>query len=102
MSNLASARQAGGEDWGSYRLRLPEGAVAADGSVTAQLDDTGGPLELRANIRLSPAERSGLLSGTLRERPDAPQGIRSQIDSLAQVRPRDAQGRIPVDLEFTF
>ncbi len=102
VSNLASSQWAGGEEWGSYELRLSEGSVGDDGSITAQLNDTGGPVELRANLRLSPAEHSGLLSGTLRERPDAPQGIRSQIDSLSQVRPRDAQGRIPVDLEFTF
>jgi len=36
----------------------------------------------------------------LRERPDAPTALRNQLDNLSQLRGRDSQGRIPVDLEF--
>ena len=76
-----------------------EGTVGS-GNVTAQLVDTGGPLEVQTLIRYSANERTGTLSGTLRERPDAPTALRNQLDNLSQLRGRDSQGRIPVDLEF--
>jgi hypothetical protein len=100
VSNLTSARIADGADLGSYDLRLPEGAVDADGNVSAQLRDTGGPLDVQAVLHYTAKERTGLLSGTIRERPDAPLALRSQLESLSQLRPRDLQGRIAVDLEF--
>jgi hypothetical protein len=102
VANLTSAAIAGGADLGGYSLQLAAGAVSPDGSISANLNDTGGPVEIQAQIRFSPAQRIGTLSGALRARPDAPPALRNQLDSLAQVRPRDAQGRIPVDLEFTF
>jgi hypothetical protein len=102
VGNLSSAAIAGGSDLGGYALQLAAGAVSPDGSITANLNDTGGPLEIQAQIRFSPAARIGTLSGTLRARPEAPPSLRNQLDSLARVRPRDLQGRIPVDLEFTF
>ena len=101
VSNLTSAQIAPGVDLGSYELRLAEDAVAADGSVTAQLTDTGGPLDMKAVIHYSATERTGLLTGTLRERPDAPAALVSQLENLVQLRGRDPQGRIPVDLELT-
>jgi hypothetical protein len=101
VANLSSAAIAGGADLGSYALQLDAGAVAADGTITANLNDTGGPLEVKAQIRYSPAARTGVLTGTIRERPEAAAELRNQLASLAQVRPRDAQGRFPVDLEFT-
>jgi hypothetical protein len=117
VSNLASAQIADGADLGSYDLRMPgvtagsDGTAGADGTVgsegtvgsgnvTAQLVDTGGPLEVQTLIRYSANERTGTLSGTLRERPDAPTALRNQLDNLSQLRGRDSQGRIPVDLEF--
>jgi hypothetical protein len=100
VSNLTSARVGGGADLGSYDLRLPEGAVAADGNVSAQLMDTGGPLDVQAALHYSAKERTGLLTGTIRERPDVPPALHSQMESLAQLRPRDPQGRIAVELEF--
>jgi hypothetical protein len=105
VSNLRSAQIADGADLGSYDLRMPGGTVGSDGpvgsgNVTAQLVDTGGPLEVQTLIRYSAKERTGTLSGTLRERPDAPSALRNQLDNLSQLRGRDSQGRIPVDLEF--
>jgi len=100
VSNLSSAQVASGADLGGYDLRLPDGAVSADGSINTALTDTGGPLEIQAQIRFSPAERTGLLSGTLKERAGFPAGLASQLDSLAQLRGRDGQGRIPIELEF--
>jgi general secretion pathway protein N len=102
VADLSSARIAAGADLGSYQLQLAAGAVTADGNIGANLRDTGGPIEVQAQIQFSPAARSGVLSGTLKERPDASPALHSQLDSLAQIRPRDPQGRIPVELEFTF
>src|SRR6266851_1122130 len=102
VSNLTSAQIAQGADLGGYDLRLAAGAVDADGSVTAQLTDTGGPLDVKAVISLSAKERTGILTGTLRERPEAPAALRSDLEGIVQLRGRDAQGRIPVDLEFTW
>jgi hypothetical protein len=101
VSNLMSAQIAQGADLGSYDLVFPEGAVGADGNVAAQLMDTGGPLDLQAVIHYSPTEHTALLSGTLKERPDAPAALRSQLENLSQLHARDPQGRIPVDLEFS-
>jgi len=101
VSNLTSAQVAQGTDLGSYDLVFPEGAVGADGNLAAQLMDSGGPLDLRAVIHYSPKERTALLSGTLKERADAPAALRSQLENLSQLRGRDPQGRIPVDLEFS-
>jgi len=102
VANLSAADIAAGEDLGSYELQLAAGAVAPDGTITANLTDTGGPLEARAQIQFSPAMRTGMLSGTLKERPDAPLSLRNQLNNLSQLRPRDASGRLPVELEFTF
>jgi hypothetical protein len=85
VANLTSAQIAQGADLGGYDLRLAQGAVAADGSVTAQLTDTGGPLEAKAVIR-----------------PDASAALLSDLEGVVQLRGRDPQGRIPVDLEFTW
>jgi hypothetical protein len=101
VSNLTVAEIAQGADLGSYDLRLPENAVASDGSVTAQLADTGGPLEVKAAIHYSAPERTGLLTGTLRERANAPAALLEQLEGLVQLRGRDPEGRIPVDLEFS-
>jgi len=102
VSNLTSAQIAQGTDLGGYDLRLAAGDVAADGGMTAQLTDTGGPLDLQAVISLSAKERTGMLTGTLRERPEAPAVLRSELEGIVQLRGRDPQGRIPVDLEFTW
>ena len=100
VSSLTSTHFADGADLGSYDLRFAQAAVGADGNLAAQLMDTGGPLEVQALIRFSAAERTGTLSGTIKERPDAPAALRSQLESLSQLRGRDPQGRIPVELEF--
>jgi len=102
VSNVAAAQIADGANLGGYALRLAEDAVDSDGTVTSRLVDTGGPLDLQTLIHYSAKERTGLLSGTLRERADASPALRNQIDSLSQLRGRDPQGRIPVDLEFRF
>jgi hypothetical protein len=102
VTNVASAQIAQGADLGGYDLRLAQGAVGADGSVTAQLTDMGGPLQVQALIHLATQEHTGTMSGTLRDRPGAPPALLSDLEGVAQLRGRDAQGRIPVDLEFTW
>ncbi len=83
-------------------MHFDDPAIAPGADVAAVLTDTGGPLELDATIQLSAAQRRGTLSGTVRARADAPAQLISELDNLGQLHARDRQGRIPVDLEFTF
>jgi general secretion pathway protein N len=99
VSALASGGVAAGTDLGNYRVTLGPDAVNA-GSITAMIKDTGGPLETQAELRYTTASHTGLLSGTLKERPEASQALRAELTNLTQIRPRDAAGRIPIDLEF--
>jgi hypothetical protein len=102
VANISSAGIAAGSDLGSYELQLGPESIAPDGSISTTLKDTGGPVEAQAQIQFSPASRTGTLSGTLRERAEASPALRSQLSNLSQLRPRDASGRFPVELEFTF
>jgi hypothetical protein len=98
VANLVSAQLAGGADLGSYALRIPQESPGPDGNLTAQLTDTGGPLEVQTAINYSSTNRSAMLSGSLRARADAPPALLSELQSLS--RGRDPHGQIPVDLEF--
>ena len=102
VSNLASAQFANGAELGGYDLVFTEGAVGADGNVDAQLMDTGGPLETQAVLHYSLKDFTATLSGTVKERAEVAPALRSQLQDLSQLRGRDSQGRIPVDLEFRF
>jgi hypothetical protein len=102
VSDIASPSIADGSNLGSYVLQLAPGGVAPDGTLSATVNDSGGPVEAQVQIRFSPATRTGMLSGTLKERPEASPALRNQLNNLAQLRPRDSSGRFPVDLEFTF
>ena len=99
VSALASTRIAAGSDLGSYQVSFAPDAIDADG-VSATIRDIGGPLECQAEIHYTAASRAGLLSGTLKERPEASQALRNELSNLSQLKPRDSSGRIPVDLEF--
>jgi general secretion pathway protein N len=102
VSDLASARVAGGADLGAYVLRLSPTAVDASGGITGQLSDAGGPLAVQGTITITPQQHTGLVSGTLQERADTPAELRSELADLVQMRGRDSRGRIPIDLEFSF
>jgi Type II secretion system (T2SS), protein N len=102
VSNLASAQFAEGADLGGYDLIFPEGAADPDGNMSAQLTDTGGPLEVEITNHFTAKNRTLIVSGTLRERAEATSALRSQLLNLAQFRGREPQGRIPVDLELNF
>jgi hypothetical protein len=83
-------------------LRIGDAAADAAGTITGQLSDAGGPLDLKGTITITPQQHTGLISGTLRERADAPAELRQNLADLASMRGRDAEGRIPLDLEFNF
>jgi len=102
LANISSADIAAGSDLGSYELHLGAQSIAPDGSISATLNDTGGPVEAQAQIRFSPGTRTGMLSGTLKERAEAFPALRNQLSNLSQLRPRDSSGRFPVEVEFTF
>jgi hypothetical protein len=102
VSDVSSPQVANGAELGGYSLKFANPALSADSDATATLADTGGPLHLDATIQLTAKTRTGLLSGTVKERPEAAPALRNQLQNLAQLHARDAQGRIPVDLEFTF
>jgi Type II secretion system (T2SS), protein N len=101
VTDLASPQVADGADLGGYALHIANGAVTPDADAAAELTDTGGPLEVQAVIHFSAKDHTGLLSGTVKERASAPPALRGQLENLAQLHARDAQGRIPVELEFT-
>jgi hypothetical protein len=102
VAEVSSPRVANGSDLGSYALTFDDAALSASGDARAALVDKGGPLSLDATLTLTPKTRTGMLSGTVKERDDAPPALRKELDNVAQLRARDAQGRIPIDLEFTF
>ena len=99
--NLSSPRVANGADLGGYMLHLAAPTLAPGADLTGALHDTGGPLAVDAVVHLSPDGHTGMLSGTIMVRTDAPPALRSQIADLAQLHAPDARGAIPVDLEFT-
>jgi general secretion pathway protein N len=99
VSALSCSSVAAGADLGSYEVTLAPDAVDA-GTISAMIKDTGGPLETQAEIHYTPASHLGLLSGTVRERPEASQALRNELTNLSQLKPRDSAGRIPIDLEF--
>ncbi len=101
VTDLHSPAFAGGATLGGYALRVADGAIGADGNGSARLVDTGGPLALDAVIQFSVKERRGIASGTIAARSEADPALRAEIDKLAQLRPRDPQGRVPFDLELS-
>ena len=104
VADLGSPQVAGGSSLGNYALTFDAASLSANDEARAALVDKGGPLSLDAAITLSitPQARTGMLSGTVQERADAPPALRKELDNVAQLHARDAQGRIPIDLEFTF
>jgi hypothetical protein len=102
VSDVSSPRVADGAPLGGYALRFSNPGLSPDSDATATLTDTGGPLSLEATITITLKTRTGLFSAAVKDRPEAAPALRNQLQNLAQLHARDAQGRIPVDLEFTF
>jgi hypothetical protein len=101
VSKLAYPQIADGVDLGGYVLHVADGAITPDADATAELTDTGGPLEVHATIHFSAKDHTGTLSGTVKERAGAPPALLAQVDNLTLLHARDGQGRVPVELEFT-
>lgn len=102
LADASSPQVAAGADLGSYALTFNDPALGSDDQATADLADTGGPLSVRASITLTPKARTGLVSGSIAERGEIPDALRRELDQIAQMHARDAQGRIPVELEFSY
>ncbi len=102
VTDLAATNLARGSPLGNYVLNFPPDAVDARGTVVGGLDDAGGPLAMHGTVSLTPLQHTGMLSVTLLERPDASDALRKELAQLASMRGRDREGRIPVDLEFSY
>ena len=92
----------GDADIGGYELALSPNSVQPDGSAIAQVRDLGGPLELNGTLNIVPAQSLLTFSGTIKERAGLPTALHQEVDNLAQMRGRDAQGRVPLEIEFAF
>lgn len=101
LKGASAAQFADGADLGDYTLRFANPALAAGAEAVGVLKDEGGPLDLQATIQVALAERRATLSGTVRARPGAPPALQHLIDDLGVLHARDAQGRLPLDAEFT-
>ncbi len=114
VEQIASAQIANGTSLGGYNLHFPNnldpsnstplGGSAVDASdiINLSLTDLGGPVEAKASVKLVMTEHTATLTGTVKARSDAPASLQEEIQRLAQMRGRDAQGGVPVDVEFTF
>ena len=89
-----------GADFGGITLTLAPDAVQDDGTAVAQVSDAGGMLQLAGSLTLTPAQNLATFSGSIKERVPLPGALQQRINELAQMRGRDAQGRIPVEFEF--
>jgi hypothetical protein len=92
---VSDLRDARGNALGGYQLELPAGEAAP---FTGQLRDTGGPLEVNAQLQLA-ADRSWSLEGRMRQR-TADMGLARTLDMLSSV---DASGwrRLSAAGDFT-
>jgi hypothetical protein len=101
-ADLHAASIGDGTSLGAYTMHFDEPTDDAKGVVDGQIRDTAGPLEVHAQLSVSFQTHTSTLSGTARERATAPPQLRTALESLAQLRPRDSQGRIPLEIEFSF
>ncbi|HVC02425.1 MAG TPA: type II secretion system protein N [Steroidobacteraceae bacterium] len=108
LANLASPTIAGGANLGSYLVHLGADAAPVDGglggndTLRARVEDTGGPLRLRANLTVDTAARRAVISGTLAARPGASAAIVGAVAQMAELRGRDAAGNVPIEVEVRF
>lgn len=87
---------------GAYSMHFDPPAADPSGALLGQIRDTSGPLEVHASLSLTPQTHTSVLSGTAKERESASPALRTALEDLARLRPRDAQGRIPLEIEFSF
>ena len=92
----------GDADIGGYELVLSPESVQPDGTAIAQVRDLGGPLQLSGSLSIVPQQSLLTFSGALKEREGLPPALHQELENLAQMRGRDAQGRVPLEIEFAF
>jgi hypothetical protein len=102
ISNLSATQFASGENLGSYVVHFPAQAIDAAGNLNGEAQDVDGPFKVQGAIMIAPQQRSGSAQGTLQERGGLSAPLRTLIDNMVQMRGRDVQGRIPIDVEFSF
>lgn len=102
LSDLRVATIGNDIDLGAYVIHFDPPPPDLEGALAGQIRDTAGPLEVQAELTLTPQQHLSTLTGTARERASAPPALRAALQDLSQLRPRDAQGRIPLDIEFSF
>ncbi len=87
-------------DLGAYELAFSSGSVQADGTAIAQLRDLSGPLQLSGALRIAPAQNQVNFTGTVKERVPLPPSLQQEFQDLVNMRGRDTQGRVPLEIEF--
>lgn len=87
-------------DFGNLVLTLGPQSVQDNGTVIAQVHNTHGALQLTGKLTLALGQHLATFSGTLKERSSLPPVLAQRIAELAQLRGRDQEGRIPLDIEF--
>jgi hypothetical protein len=102
VSDASTSGVANGAPLGGYALKFANPALSPDAQASATLADTGGPLSVDGTIQITPKTRTCLFSAAIKERPEASPALRNELQNLLQLHARDAQGRIPIDLEFSF
>lgn len=103
VAGLHTVSIANDADLGGYTLHFDAPAADGAGTIDGQLSDTGsGPLQVQGIVALSPREHTGTLTGTVHERSAASPALRQSLEQLAQMRPRDAAGNVPLDVEFSW
>ena len=100
VSHLSS-KQYGVVDLGDFELQFDQDSVHPDGTASATVRDLRGLIQLNGTLSIAPAQNLATLTGALKERGEPPAELRQALNSLVQMRGRDRQGQIPVDLEFT-
>jgi Type II secretion system (T2SS), protein N len=88
-------RDAQGRELGDYRLSFPP---STSPPYTGQLNDEGGPLQLRGTLQLT-ADRKWSLDGTVALRGSADPAIQRTLEALG---PADASGRYPLSATGSF
>jgi hypothetical protein len=102
VSDLHATNVGNNASLGGYVLHFDGAGAKGDGAISAQISDDGGPLQAHGIVTLTPQSHTGMLSVTLRERPAATPALRKSLEDLAQLRSRDAEGRIPLEIEFAW
>ncbi|MFI4889627.1 MAG: type II secretion system protein N [Steroidobacterales bacterium] len=102
VTDLHAANVGDDVNLGGYTLHFDDHAADRAGVITGLISDDGGPLQVHATLTLAPQDHTGSLAGTAIERASATPALRKSLEDLAQMSMRDSQGRIPLEIEFSY